>query len=578
MDGVVMRRFVRLAGVVAGVALFVGGAAFGAESNEESAGRGSALLFEPIPSDAGEVDWDATLLRRLRAEPTGLNPLLMFSAVDAEFEYLLWDRPFVIDEHLRWKLNPAVAVSYEESADHLSAVLELREGLLWQDGAPFTSEDIAFSWARIMDDRAVCRKARTNAERLAGCDAIDARKVRFRFKEAMPTNKWNVDFPIIAKHLYEEPAAADPTLTSSDAIVRLNRSPIGNGPYRFVEWIDGQRIVLERWEDYPGPKPAFRRVVFRIVPDANAALLAFEAGELVEMSLSPQQYARETDTARFANVGTKTRGEQWTTYYIGWNVSGSSPFLADVRVRRALSYAVNTPLIIERVFFGLFTPSRGLFHPGTGIAPPDDAPYPFDLAKAATLLDDAGWRRDELDGWRYLSIDGKRVRAGFTLNLVQGSETSPRVADIYQEDLKKIGVEMTTRVLEWGVFNERNVKHEFEAYLSAWTPGPEPDEAWNLFHSDARTNGRNYVGFSDPRVDELFAKARGTFDEFARLDCFVRIGKIVFDDAPYTFLVNAPTLWAFRKDVRGVMHSPRGPTCFYPGMLSWWKPTTSRGD
>jgi peptide/nickel transport system substrate-binding protein len=535
------------------------------------------FLFERPSADAKGVDHTAVLRRRLKAEPTSLNPLLMYTAVDAEFDYLLWDRPFVLDEHLLLQLNPAIAVEFEESPDHATSVLTLRAGLKWQDGAPFTADDVVFSWQRLMDERVVARKARTGPDQLAGVEADGPAVVRFRFRTPSPTNKWNVNFPIVPRHLYGPVAESDPTLATNPASVELNRKPIGNGPYRLVEWIAGERLELERWEGYPGAKPAFQRIVLRVIPDAQTALLALEAGEIDELELTPQQFARETDDARFRAGAVKASAPQWTNYYIGWNVAGSNPFLADVKARQALSCALDSPLIIERVFFKLFDPSPGVFHPDSWVGDAGVTPYARQRPMAMRLLDEAGWARDETDGWRYKVLDGKRVRAGFALNIVQGSQTSPQIADLYQADLRKIGVEMTTQTLEWSVFSERNFKHEFEAYLSAWTAGPEPDEAWNLFHSSAVSGGRNYCGYKNAEVDMLFEKARQSFDDGERRESYRKIARIIHDDAPYMFIASARTLWGFNRRLRGVAFSPRGPIAFQPGVTAWWTPAAASG-
>jgi peptide/nickel transport system substrate-binding protein len=506
----------------------------------------------------------------------------MYTAEDARFDYLLWDRPFLFDHQLEWMLNPAVAESYRESPDHMQAILTLKPGLKWHDGRPYTAEDIAFSWIRIMDDRVVCRKARHGADQLRDCVAVDPVTVRFVFQRPLPTNKWHVNFPVVPRHVYAERLEEDPTLERSDYHVSQNRRPVGNGPYRFVEWAGGQRIVLERWGDYPGPSPHFQRILFKVIPDNNAALLAFEAGQVHEMELAPQQFALETSAQRFADIGVKAMGQQWTNYYIGWNTDGSNPFFHDRRVRRAMCHALNLPLIIDRVFFGIFPRSRGLFHPDSWAYPPDMPVYQFDPPEAARLLEEAGWLVDESDGWRYKRIEepsgpDRRVRFSFTMNLILGSQTSPKMAEILQADLKKLGVQMSTQVLEWSVFNERNFKHEFHSYLSAWTPGPEPDDAWNLFHSESCRTGRNYVGYVNPVVDRLFEQARRSFSFDTRQACYRRIARAIYEDAPYTFIVNAPMLWAFDRRLRGVTYSPRGPLHFYPGVLSWWRPRPAGG-
>jgi peptide/nickel transport system substrate-binding protein len=548
-------------------------------------------LYEPRPQDRTVVDESATLRCRLRSEPSSFNPILMFTAIDAQFEYLIWDRPFVLNEKLEWTVNRAVVEAFEFSDDQLQATLVLKPGLRWQDGEPMTAADIVFSWQRILDDNVLARKTRHGTDQITQCKALDPQRVQFTFQEALATNKWSVDFPIVPKHVYEPLGDDDPTMQRSEASVRANRDPVGNGPYRVAEWVSAERIVLDRWEGYAGPKPAFAKIVFRVIPDNNAALLAFETGEIDEMSLAPRQFAEDTGGQRFKDQGIKIRGKQWTNYYIGWNTRGQNGFLSDARVRNALGLSVNRPLINERVFFGLFEESSGFFPEAFTVFPASTTGFPasttgnepskaageFDLSRAAMLLDAAGWRISEEDGWRYRQATNdpsgdSNERAGFVLNLVTGSQTSPRVADIFQADLRRLGVEMKTQTLEWSVFNERNLAHQFNAFLSAWTCGPDPDEARNLFHSAAVQNGRNYVGYQNPEVDALFDRGVRETDAAIRVQVYRKIEQTILDDEPYTFLVEAPTLWAFGNRLRGVSLSPRGPLHSFPGIRGWWTP------
>ncbi len=530
--------------------------------------------FDARPTDPAKIDFNATLQCRLRAEPSSFNPILMFTAIDAQFEYLVWDRPFVLDENLRWAINPSVVEAFEFSDDHLRASLKLKPDLHWQDGAPFDANDIAFSWSRILDEQVLARKARHGTDQIVDCRAVNPREVEFKFKEALATNKWSVDFPIVPRHLYEPLASGDPSMQRSDTHVSLNRMPVGNGPYRVTEWSSGERITLERWEDYPGEKPAFAKIIFRVIPDNNAALLAFETGQIDEMSLAPRQFAMDTQSERFAQRGRKVSGEQWTNYYIGWNNRKEQAFLSDDRVRRALGWAVNGELINKQVFFGLFKASRGLFPESFVGDRGHRLERGFDLKKAGTLLDDVGWLVSDDDGWQYRRAPdgGDATKAQFILNLVAGSQTSPRVADILRADFQKLGVEMKTQTLEWSVFNERNMAHQFDAFLSAWTCGPDPDEARNLFHSSAVSGGRNYVGYENRAVDALFDRGARALDAGERAEIYGEIERIILDESPYTSLVEAPTLWAFGHKVRGVSLSPRGPMHSFPGVRNWWTP------
>jgi peptide/nickel transport system substrate-binding protein len=144
------------------------------------------------------------------------------------------------------------------------------------------------------------------------------------------------------------------------------------------------------------------------------------------------------------------------------------------------------------------------------------------------------------------------------------------MAAIIQQDLKSIGVEMKTRIIEWATFQERCRKHEFQAMTMAFGTGTDPDTQWNMWHSDQVTDGRNYVVFKNARVDELLLLGRNEFDHEKRKRYYQEIQKIVYDEQPYTFLWNSPALWGFSKRIRGVTYSPRGVWNFDPSFMAWW--------
>jgi len=357
----------------------------------------------------------------------------------------------------------------------------------------------------------------------------------------------------------------------------VNRTPVGNGPYRFVEWKTGHRIVLERWDAYPGPRPHFARVVFRIVPDSHDALLMFARGDLDEMPLTPSQFVNQAGDARFAEVGVRAWAEQATVYCIGWNMDGTNPFFTDPRVRRAMCHALNLPLIVGRIYDHLYPPARGIFPPGSWAFNPDVQRFAYDRSQASALLDAAGWAVHPADGMRYKTVttaagSTQRIAFRFRLSFAQESKMSPQVAAILKEDLRRLGVEMTLQSLEYTTLKSRVFTHNFQAVIWAWTAESEPDNARHLFHSGAAKSGQNFVSYSNPEVDALFEQARRTFDHDRRRDRYRRIARLVYEDAPYTFMVNAPSLWAFHKRIRGVHLSPVGPTGFDPGARGWWVP------
>ncbi len=534
-----------------------------------------ASLFVSAPAATDRVADEDWIVRHLRAEPATLNPILTSSGHELIVQELLFDEPVLLGPGLEWTLNPAMVQAYSEAEDHLSAELRLKPGLIWQDGAPLTAHDVVFAWQMIRSEHVPAVRARAATDGVADCRALNAVTVQYRFKEARPTNRWRIRFPVLPKHIYEPGLSADPTLNRSDAHVLANRRPVGNGPYRLVDWSAGDRIVLERWADYRGRHPHFARVVFRIVPDGNTALLMFKRGELDEMMLTPQQFARDTQDDRFARVGVKGWANQATVYCIGWNMDGTNPFFDDVRVRRAMSHALNMPMILNTAYDRLFSRARGLFPPGSWAYNADIPLFDYDPQKAAALLDAAGWQVNPQDGWRCRTVVGPdgtqtQVRFTFTLCFAQESKTSPQVAAVFQQDLRRLGVELKLQPLEYLTLRGRVFTHDFQAVIWAWTAEPEPDDAWNLLHSAARTGGQNFVGYANPEVDALFEEGRHSFDPAVRRDIYQALAAKVYEDAPYTFLINAPSLWAFHKRIHGVHFSPMGPAGFYPGPRAWW--------
>ena len=322
--------------------------------------------------------------------------------------------------------------------------------------------------------------------------------------------------------------------------------------YKFKEWIANDKIVVERWEEYPGPKPFFKTIVFRLVADQNAQLLGFESGNLDSIVLTGDQFANQTTKSEnFKKVGYKIKAEEWSYGYIGWNMDGSNPFFKDLKVRQAMTHALNISQIIEKVYYNLTSPCLGIYHPDSPMFNKEVKPLEYSLDKAKQLLDEAGWVADAQDGWRYKTINGQKTRFSFTLSIPQGAETTVKIANYFQDDLQKIGVEMKTRTIEWATYMQQARQHEFEANIAAWGTGTDPDTGWNLWRTEEYKTGRNYGGYSNPRVDELFELGRKEFDPENRMKIYQEIHKIIYEDQPYTFVAYRPSLYAVNNRIRG---------------------------
>lgn len=529
-----------------------------------------ASMLEVMPEDRSMIDEDDTLKWHLNGSPNTLNPIFVSSMYDFTVVDVLFAGLFTFNAKMEWEVNEHVVESIEESADHTTFTVKMKPGLTWQDGEAFDAHDVVYTWKAILDENVPCHAQKPSVEPITECVAIDDLTVKFVQDEPLATSRWNLLFPVLPQHIFEKHQGEFPDLQTGEYYNGQQRNPVGNGPYKVVEWKENDRIVVERWDDYFGDKPAYKKIIFRIIPDSNVSLLSFEKQDVDTVQLTAQQFAEETSGAEFAKAGFKAWAPEWSFSYLGYNMDGSNPFFTDALVRRAMTHATNIDLMIEKITYNLYTQSTGNYHPDSWMYNPEIELLTYDLEKSAALLDEAGWMIDDDDGWRYKEIDGVKVKFDFTMLLPQGSSTGAKVAAIMQADLKKLGVQMQTRTMEWASFLKKVREHEFQAETAAWGTGTDPDTGRNLWMTDQYDGGRNYGGYSNARVDELFIEGQKEFDPAKRAAIYQEIHKLIYDDQPYTWLFYRPTLQAVNKRIKGVSFSPRGINNFNPGSLGWW--------
>jgi peptide/nickel transport system substrate-binding protein len=451
--------------------------------------------------------------------------------------------------------------------------VELRDDLVWSDGKPITAHDVVFSFKTIMNPEVPIPAVRSGTDQLRWVEAYDDYTVVFFHKEALAVNSWNILFPIIPKHIYEKSVEEDPTLQNSDYHVKLEEDPVVGGPYRVVSRSRGQETVVERREDwymYNGTqvrrKPFFKQIRFRVIEDQNTSLLALKKGDIHESQITADQWVQQTNDDDFYARNTKATGTEWTTFHFCWNVK--SPFFTDQRVRQAMGYAFDHEEMLKKIFYDLYEPAIGVFHPDAWMAPKDPPkPMKQDLDKAEELLDDAGWVDSNGDGLRDKTINGKRVEFEFPMIFAQGNKNGEKVCELLRENLDQIGVRCNPRPLEFTVLQEMELKHDFHAAMGGWGTGTDPYTLENIF----KTGGdRNFGQYSNKKVDELFDQGMKEFDQTKRAEIYAQIFMQLYEDQPYTWLFHRSSFYGFNKSLRGYMFSPRGPYSYGPGFDSIW--------
>lgn len=537
------------------------------DSEENNAKILSALCQYPKSDD--EVDWDATFNRH-SAAPNALNPLLANSKYEQwmvsmiaiglfDFDHQL--QPFCsTDTVKRWRRTDVVDL------------MDMRDDVTWDDGTPFTAYDIEFSYHVIMDERIPIPAVRQGTDELAWVKAYGPHTIAFFHRQAKVTNVWNAGFPTIPKHIYERSLVSDPSMKSSEWHAYWNRNPLSGGPYRLREFTTGQQVVFERREGYythggkaVRRKPYFKAIRFRLIDEPNAALLALKKGELDEYMLLAPQWAGQTNDDDFYKHTTKIRGTEWSYTCVMWNLQ--KPWFKDKRVRLALAHAFDDKEFHEKIYFGLGQHAVGPFHPAAPWGTPDSKPIKQDLDKAEKLLDEAGWTDSDNDGVR----DREGVKFEFTISVPTGG-IGEKVAVLLKQNLQDVGIAMNIKMLEWATYSDLTENHNFEAGTQGWGTGTDPDMAENVWASKAFKDGRNYGGYSNARVDELFIKGKIEFDLEKRRKIYQEINRLIFEDQPYIFITYRPLLWSFNKEMRGYNTSPREVFGYGPGWASMWKP------
>tara|TARA_R110002111_G_scaffold153375_1_gene220158 strand:- start:111982 stop:113910 length:1929 start_codon:yes stop_codon:yes gene_type:complete len=529
-----------------------------------------------LPQNDEEVDWNATINRHVGADMKSTNPIMGSSAVEFEVSSLTGFGLFSFD----WNFIPfAVSdtvVSWESSKDKLYDKVVLRKDLTWSDGVPITAHDIVFTFQTIMNPDVPVPAVRSGTDQIRWIQAYDDQTLVYFHKEALPTNVWNLNFPIIPKHIYEKSLKEDSTLQDSEYHVKHENNPVTGGPYEFEKRVRGQEIILKRRESWymqngkeVRNRPYFERVRLRIIQDPNTALLALKKGEIDEMALNPELWKTQTENEDFYKNCTKANGLEWVYFYFGWNCK--TLFFEDKKVRQAMSYAFDHKEMLNELCYGLYQPCTGIYHETAWMSPnPMTKPYLQNLNKAEKLLDEAGWIDHDGDGIRDKEFDGKIIPFQFSI-MTANVPLSLSICTLLKENLEQIGIICEVKPTEFTVMQEKARNHQFQAMFGGWGTGTDPDTSINLWKTDA---GRNYGQYSNPEIDKLFEEGRREFDKDKRAKIYGKIHELLYDDQPYTWLYFRNSFYGFNKDLRGYVFSPRGPYGYGPGFGSLWKPVS----
>ncbi|HZD39169.1 MAG TPA: ABC transporter substrate-binding protein, partial [Terriglobales bacterium] len=374
----------------------------------------ASVADKPLAHSQGEAGQPVTgdwLVTHALSDPEQLNPLTSNDASASEIlQHIL--QSLLTRDPRTLELKPLIAQSRPAiSADKRTYTFKLRRDVHFQDGKPLTGEDVLFSIKAIKCPLVNAPFARVYYQSVMDARLIDEFTVEFKIREPYFLNESVLGgIDVLPRHYYDpENLLKNVTLADlakpvdqlppnvkkfADAFNKnYSRNPMGSGPYRFGKWVTGSEIELNRDPNYWGDgkegidQPYLDRYLYRIINNMDAALVTLKSGGLDEMSLTPIQSIRGTDSRRFKGEFRKFEYYAPNYSYIGWN--NDHPIFGDKRVRKAMTYLTNRQQMVKTILFGLGRVVEGpiyIFRPEYDKNLP---PYPYDPQKALELLKEA---------------------------------------------------------------------------------------------------------------------------------------------------------------------------------------------
>ncbi|MDZ4165060.1 MAG: peptide-binding protein [Smithellaceae bacterium] len=496
---------------------------------------------EPGKAKAATPAYGDIIVEGSIGDASSLIPLLASDSTSHGIAGLVFNGLVKYDKEI--KIVGDLAESWEISPDGLVITFHLRKGVKWHDGQPFTAHDVLYTYRVTVDPNTPTAYA-GDFQRVKKAEVLDSHTFRVTYDKPFAPALASWSSAILPRHLLE-----GKDITKSPLI----RHPIGTGPYRFKEWLTGQKIVLVSNHDYFEGRPYIDGYIMRIIPDMATMFLELRAGGIDRMGLTPLQYTRQTESNIFKNNYNKFRYLSFSYTYLGYNLK--NPLFADKRVRQAISHAIDKNEIINGVLLGLGKEATGPLKPGAWAYNDKVRKYPYDPKKARELLAEAGWRDSNNDG--ILDKDGQIF--AFEIITNQGNDVRAKCGEIIQRRLAEVGISVKIRIIEWAAFvNEFINKRRFDATILGWTIPMDPD-MYDVWHS-SKTGARelNFISYKNKELDELLEKGRTTFDLEKRRKSYHRIQEILAEDQPYTFLYVPDALPIVHDRFRGIEPAPIG--------------------
>lgn len=485
-----------------------------------------------LPSQDG-----GTFINAMTGEPTGL--IFMVSGESASLAISSYIFNSLLKYNANLDLEGELAESWSISSDQKTITFKLRPNLKWADGKPLTSADILFTWQLVTAEKTRSPYA-SDFQLVKKAETPDPQTFRVTYAQAYAPalDSWS-GLQILPRH----------RLKGQDIhTTAFAHKPVGSHHYQLDKWNHGENIKLSRNVNAVLGQANIDKLVTRIIPDNSAQFLELMAGNIDSMGLDPIKYSRIIPARPALKKKLNLYKELGNSYtYLGFNLK-HKPF-DDIRVRKAINYAIDKQEIIDGVYLGLGINISSPYKPGTRWSNPNLQPYDYNPNLARSLLKEAGFTDTDSDG--ILDRDGKPFAFEIITNQNKEREKS---AVIIQRRLKEVGIDVKIRAIEWASFISRFINTgDFDVVILGWGLGLDPDQ-YNIWHSSQQATGQfNFIGYHNPKVDKLLEQGRTEMNPDIRMEIYHAFAKELLNDSPVVYLSAGYGLTAIHKRVQGII-------------------------
>ncbi len=445
-------------------------------------------------------------------EPPGLDPTTATSQAIPRVVYTnVLEGLVKIDRN--GKIVPALAKDYKMSKDGKEYSFVLNKGVKFHDGKPLDGEDVKFTFERLMDPK----NATAHPEYYKDIDSlqvVDPFTVKIKLKNVNSMFLFNLARP-------------DSIIVNKQGVDKLKTAPVGTGPFKFVEWARGDHVTLVKFEDYYRKGiPYLDKVTFKFIGDPSAQIASLKAGDIdaIAYDVSPENALLLEKDPKFKVFN------GYTTTKVIMSINNSRKPFDDVRVRRAMAYAIDRKAIIKGAMSGYGVPIGSHMDPGNPYYVDLTSMYPYNPEKAKQLLKEAGYP----DGFEAV------------IKLPERFAYARRSGEIIADMLSQVGIKLKIELIEWGQWIDRVFKNA--DYDLTVIGHAEP------FDINIYANPNYYFRYNSPKFQETLKKAEMEVNPKVRKELYISCQKIITEDAVNSFLFVLPSLPTMKKEA-----------------MNWWK-------